>query len=161
MFTSMRSSSYAWMAVAFPSSVCRRHTNPGAASAIALIGSSAAMKSASTGSPGGALKRATLSCARWCRAATRRSLPEVYLEPDVRGAFVRAPARGELLGQVEPPAADAIEVVVADLGRGDAALVDDPRPPRLAGGLILEPHGAIAAVLDAVRDQLADEQAHV
>src|SRR3954454_20275959 len=117
MFTSMRSSSKAWIEVAFPSSVWRRHTNPGAASAIALIGSSAAMKSASTGSPGGALKRATLSWARWKPGATWRRLTEVDFEPDVRGALVCAPARRQVLGQVEAPAAHAVEVVVADLRR--------------------------------------------
>ena len=43
--------------VALPSSVCSRHTNPGAASAAALTGSSAATKSASCGLSSGARSR--------------------------------------------------------------------------------------------------------
>src|SRR4051794_12145319 len=119
------------------------------------------MKSSSTGSPGGALKRATLSWARWCRAVTRRSLTEVDFEPDVRGALVGAPARREVLREVQAPAAYAVEVVVADLGGEADALVDDLGPQRVLGRLHLEPHGPIASVLDAVGDQLAHQQPHV
>src|SRR3954447_10868443 len=132
MFTSIKSSSKAWIEVALPSSVWSRHTNPGVASATALIGSSAAMKSASTGSPGGALKRATFSCARWKSGATPRRLIQIYFEPDVGGALVGAPARRQVLGQMQSPAAHAVEVVVAHLGREAHALVDDLRPQGLA-----------------------------
>src|SRR3954463_14530620 len=66
MLMSRRSSSNAWMEVAFPSSVWSRHTNPDAASAIALSGSSAATKPAIAASSSGSLKRAMFSWARWC-----------------------------------------------------------------------------------------------
>lgn len=51
-------------AVALPSSVCSRHRNPPAASPSALISSSAAMNSVSTGESIGASSRDTLTCAR-------------------------------------------------------------------------------------------------
>jgi nucleotide-binding universal stress UspA family protein len=70
MFTIMpalvpASHSNASIDVAFPSSSWSRQTNPGAASATALTGSSAAMKSASSGDSVGATSRAMLTCARW------------------------------------------------------------------------------------------------
>jgi hypothetical protein len=49
--------------VALPSSVCSRHRKPGAASAAALTGSSAATKSASAGLSSGTRSRATLTWA--------------------------------------------------------------------------------------------------
>ena len=51
------------IAVALPSSVCSRQMNPGAASAAALTGSSAATKSASSGLSSGARSRAMFTCA--------------------------------------------------------------------------------------------------
>ncbi len=62
----MLSSSKTRTAVASPSSVWRRQTKPGLASARALIGSRAAMNSATCGSSTGATSRPTLTCARWC-----------------------------------------------------------------------------------------------
>ncbi len=47
----------AWTEVAFPSSVCSRHTNPGAVSAAALTGSRAATKPASRGLSSGSSSR--------------------------------------------------------------------------------------------------------
>ena len=57
------SHSKARTAVALPSSVCSRHTNPGAPSAAALTGSSAATKPASAGLSSGVRNRATLTWA--------------------------------------------------------------------------------------------------
>ena len=57
------SHSNARTAVAFPSSVCSRQTNPGAASAAALTGSSAATKPASSGLSSGARSRPMFTCA--------------------------------------------------------------------------------------------------
>jgi hypothetical protein len=57
------SHSNARTAVALPSSVCSRHTNPGAASAAALTGSSAATKSVSYGLSSGARSFAMFTCA--------------------------------------------------------------------------------------------------
>src|SRR5438105_14920818 len=59
MFTIIMSSPRTRSAVALPSSVWRRHTNPGEASASALIGSSCSTKPASWGDSSGASTRAT------------------------------------------------------------------------------------------------------
>jgi hypothetical protein len=60
----IRSSSKARIDVASPSSVCRRHTNPGAASAIAFTGSSISTKPRSCSESIGASRTAMLTCAR-------------------------------------------------------------------------------------------------
>ena len=60
-----------WIDVALPLSSCKRQTNPGAASAIALIGSRLATNSAVSGASIGWCRRATLSCAR-CHWVMRR-----------------------------------------------------------------------------------------
>ena len=57
------SCSKARIAVAFPSSVCSRHTNPGAASATAFTESSAATKPASRRLSNGAVNRPMFTCA--------------------------------------------------------------------------------------------------
>ena len=59
-----------WNDVALPLSSCKRHTNPGAASAIALIGSRLATKSAVSGASIGWRRRATFSWAR-CHCVMR------------------------------------------------------------------------------------------
>src|SRR5438128_786442 len=63
MFTSIMSSPSTRSAVALPSSVWRRHTKPGAASARAFTGSGSSMKSASWDESGCASTRATFSWA--------------------------------------------------------------------------------------------------
>src|SRR5580704_4684609 len=65
MLTIIRSSSYGRIAVASPSSVARRQTNPGARSASSLTGSSAALKPTITGPSIGPFASPTLSCASW------------------------------------------------------------------------------------------------
>src|SRR4029079_577218 len=63
MLTISRSSSKGRIAVASPSSVCSRHTNPGAASARAVTGSHASTNPASSGSVSGATGRPMFSWA--------------------------------------------------------------------------------------------------
>jgi hypothetical protein len=58
-----RSHSKAVTAVALPSSVCSRQTNPGAPSAAAFTGSRAATKSASSGLSSGSRIRPMFTCA--------------------------------------------------------------------------------------------------
>ena len=60
---SARSHSKALIDVEFPSSACRRQTNPDAPSAEALTGASEATKSASSSESSGARRRATFTCA--------------------------------------------------------------------------------------------------
>src|SRR3954452_269782 len=161
MLISRRSSSNAWIEVALPSSVWSRHTKPGAVSAIALSGSSAATKPAISGSSSGSLKRAMFSWARWYGPIRWRLTREIYFEPDVRGALVGAPAARQVLGQVKAPAADPVEIAVARLRREAHALVDDLRADGVVACLHLETDRPVAAVLHAVGDQLAHEQPHV
>src|SRR4051794_1824448 len=85
----------------------------------------------------------------------------VDLEPDVRAALVGAPARRELLNEVQAPTADLLEVVVALDGRKSRALVGDLGAYTAPVGAHLQADRAVAPVLHAVRDQLAHEQAHV
>src|SRR5690348_7852294 len=78
MFTRNLGSSDTRMSVALPLADCRRHTNPGEDSASALIRSSAAMKSASSGLPGGATARPTFNCAT-CHEVIRSLRRRRYL----------------------------------------------------------------------------------
>src|SRR5678816_3384966 len=65
MLIAIRSSSaYGRIAVALPSSVCNRQTNPGLRSASALIGSSCERNPSMIGSSMGARSRPMLTCAR-------------------------------------------------------------------------------------------------
>src|SRR5262245_32777693 len=75
MLIAMRSSSgNGRMAVALPSSVCRRQTNPGLVSASALRGSSCVRKPSMIGSSIGARKRPMFTCARWNRVTRMPSM---------------------------------------------------------------------------------------
>src|SRR5262249_40837963 len=67
MLIAMRSSGNGRMAMALPSSVCSRHTNPGLWSARALMGSSCDRKPSMIGSSSGARMRPMFACARWYR----------------------------------------------------------------------------------------------
>ncbi len=66
------------IAVASPSSVCKRQTKPSAASARALTGPSSATKSASSGASSDSRARAMLTCASWKELTAR------VLEPIAR-----------------------------------------------------------------------------
>src|SRR5438046_1778787 len=65
MLMSSSSSSKTWIEVALPVSSWSRQTKPGDTSASALIGSSAAMNSATSGASVGATMRPMLIWARW------------------------------------------------------------------------------------------------
>src|SRR4029453_16671924 len=122
----IRSSSKGRMAVASPSSVWSRHTNPGLASARALTGSSSATKPASSGPSRGARRVAMFTWARcWAAMSSADHAPDsmsilVGFRKDGHAAAVRArvhdrPAR--VLAEAVQQALDQGEVHGADQHR--------------------------------------------
>src|SRR4051812_36995079 len=114
------------MAVALPLSSCRRQTKPGAASAIALTGSSCATKPAIRGASIGASRRPTFSCARWWPGMGRSNHLGALLSilicfrTDDDAALARPrvePDRAALLPEPREDALDQRSAEPADQGR--------------------------------------------
>jgi hypothetical protein len=79
------------------------------------------------------------------------------LEPHVRGSLVDAPAAGQVVDDVQAPAAELLEVVAAQVVLEAGALVDDLDDEAVVVDAGAEPDVAYA-VAKRVRDELADEQ---
>src|SRR5262245_58696854 len=105
MLMRIRASWYGRIAVASPSSVCSRQTNPGVRSASALISGRAAAKSAITGSVISPRTRPMLTWARWNRGSVSLK-PSVPLQPKT----IRGPPAQLRLRALLPPALPELEV---------------------------------------------------
>ena len=115
--------------------------------------------------------RASGRSARSERRTGRAAKPERSGSGPLRGSISNqtwvlpsygAPVVGEVLDEVKAPAADLVEIAVAGHRDESGALVDDLGADALRRGASTSSRtGPVAAVLDAVRDQLGDEQLHV
>src|SRR5215471_19242809 len=151
------SHSNARTAVALPSSVCSRQTNPGAASARALTGSSAAMKPASCGLSSGARSRPVLT---WASTNSMRDILPVpagrWQHDIVRAALIEQPGT-VTVRDVPAPVVDGhalVRVAQAGLCGTDVKIASGQIPvrtPRVLGhemtGSVVEPgpRGAVRA----------------
>src|SRR5450432_239393 len=138
------------MSVAFPDAVCSRQTNPGARSASALMGSSAATNSAILGSSIGATSRPILICASWY-VISNRLLVRVRLEVEtvpenhLRNQMVGSASQPDSESEVDLPFGRQVQV---NGGEYLVLLVAQRRKP---GD---RPHGAV--ILQSATDFLCE-----